>query len=143
MVTSRVLKPGVKPDGRLHVTLFSGGRRLFPVHHLVLLAFVGPCPAGHEACHRDDKPANNTVGNLRWDTHAKNYLDAVRNGRARRPATRRGTEAKHALLDVDKVRLARGLRGSGLSYAKIAKRLGVSRKTAEDAIKGKTWSHVR
>lgn len=50
------------------------------VHQLVLLAFVGPCPDGHEACHNDGDPGNNSVSNLRWDTKSANALDKVTHG---------------------------------------------------------------
>jgi hypothetical protein len=50
------------------------------VHHLVLEAFVGPCPEGQEGLHWDDDPTNNTLTNLRWGTRSENKYDSVRNG---------------------------------------------------------------
>ncbi|MCF8610008.1 NUMOD4 motif-containing HNH endonuclease [Gordonia sp. HY285] len=50
------------------------------VHSLVLEAFVRPRPDGMHACHADGDPANNTVGNLRWDTPSANQFDKVRHG---------------------------------------------------------------
>lgn len=71
----------VAPSGHLSVALSSNGiSRTFRVHHLVLEAFVGPRPAGMEGCHWDDDPANNSVGNLRWDTRSANVHDCIRNG---------------------------------------------------------------
>lgn len=55
-------------------------RRQFLVHHLVLMAFVGPRPDGLDGCHRNDIPDDNRVSNLRWDTRSSNVLDCVRNG---------------------------------------------------------------
>ena len=49
-------------------------------HHVVLTAFVGPRPVGTEVCHRDGNPANNRLGNLRWDTRKANHADAIRHG---------------------------------------------------------------
>ena len=49
------------------------------VHRLVLESFVGPCPEGMEACHNDSDPSNNSLENLRWDTHAANMQDKVEN----------------------------------------------------------------
>ena len=51
------------------------------VHVLVLEAFVGPRPAGHEGRHLDDVRSNNTLSNLAWGTQGENYQDALRNGR--------------------------------------------------------------
>ena len=77
----KVLKPTVRPDGRLTVTLHLGNRReRFRVHRLVLESFVGPCPDGMECCHWDDNPANNHLENLRWDTRSANAFDNIRNG---------------------------------------------------------------
>lgn len=55
-------------------------RNSFLVHRLVLAAFVGPCPSGMEGCHNDGNPLNNSVDNLRWDTHRNNEADKRRHG---------------------------------------------------------------
>ncbi len=49
-------------------------------HRAVLLAFVGPCPEGMEACHNNGDPLDNRVENLRWDTRSNNTLDKVAHG---------------------------------------------------------------
>lgn len=50
------------------------------VHHLVLEAFVGPRPEGHEACHGNGDREDARLENLRWDTHSANIRDAVAHG---------------------------------------------------------------
>ncbi len=71
-----------KRDGRPVVCLSNKAKtRNFWVHRLVLEAFVGPCPAGHEACHWNDIRTDNNVSNLRWGTKKENKSDAKRNGR--------------------------------------------------------------
>lgn len=47
-------------------------------HALVLTAFVGPRPAGMEACHANDVPDDNRLQNLRWDTPEANRADKAR-----------------------------------------------------------------
>lgn len=70
-----------QPSGHFTVSLcLNAEHQGFLVHHLVLLAFVGPCPDGMEGCHWDDDPSNNRLENLRWDTRSANQLDSVRNG---------------------------------------------------------------
>lgn len=64
--------------GHLTVTVYRQRRK---VHRLVLTAFVGPAPAGHEGCHNDGDPSNNALSNLRWDTHRANSLDRIKHGR--------------------------------------------------------------
>ena len=97
---ARILKPRLKRGrhgAHARVGLGSGRtRRDAYVHRLVLAAFVGPCPAGMEACHGDDDGLNNHLGNLRWDTPSANRLDAWRTGRARgiRPTGRRITGSR-------------------------------------------------
>ena len=78
---ARLLALVTQPSGHLTVALYRGGvRRTVLVHRVVLEAFVGPCPPGMEACHRNDIPSDNAVSNLRWDTRSGNQLDSVRNG---------------------------------------------------------------
>jgi hypothetical protein len=55
------------------------------VHHLVLIAFVGPRPNSSECRHLDGNGLNNHVGNLAWGTARQNYEDRVAMGRQRLP----------------------------------------------------------
>ncbi len=65
-------------NGYMQAILAKGSEpRYFSVHRLVLLAFVGPCPEGMEACHNNDIPDDNRLSNLRWDTHRSNINDRV------------------------------------------------------------------
>lgn len=76
-----LLKPSVNPKNGYHsVMLWSQnkGKRI-TVHRLVALAFLGEQP-GLEVCHNNDDRDNNSVSNLRWDTHSQNHLDIARNG---------------------------------------------------------------
>jgi hypothetical protein len=51
------------------------------VHRLVLFAFVGYPPNGHEGCHNNGIASDNRIENLRWDTHANNNLDRKKHGK--------------------------------------------------------------
>ncbi len=75
----KMLRPGRMTGGHLSVALGKGNSVC--VHVMVLEAFIGPCPSGHESLHRDDVPANNSLDNLRWGTRSDNMHDAIRNGR--------------------------------------------------------------
>jgi len=72
----QMLRPGTMRSGHQFIVLGRGNG--FCVHVLVLTAFVGPCPDGLECCHNDGDPANNRVGNLRWDTRLANVHDMMR-----------------------------------------------------------------
>lgn len=70
----RILRPGPQASGHLTVLLGrAGGSRL--VHHLVLEAFLGPCPPGMEGRHLDGDPVHNAFSNLVWDTRGNNSRD--------------------------------------------------------------------
>lgn len=72
-INGRVLRPTRRSHSYLAVDLHRGDemRRAY-VHRLVLEAFVGPCPAGHETHHDNDVSTDNRLINLRWSTHATN-----------------------------------------------------------------------
>lgn len=91
----RILKPSWTTGYASVVLCRNGTRQPRKVHALMLEAFVGPRPEGMSACHGDDDATNNTLGNLRWDTHDANMADKVRNGRTRngnagKPECKRG-----------------------------------------------------
>jgi hypothetical protein len=75
------LKPYLRGRGYLVVEYRSGAtwaRRC--VHHVVLEAFVGPCPPGGVARHIDGDKTNNAASNLRWGTLSGNVRDSIRHG---------------------------------------------------------------
>lgn len=65
-----LLAPGPQPSGHLSVAI--GRRNSKQVHALVLLAFVGPCPEGHEVLHLNHNPADNRLTNLKYGTRSEN-----------------------------------------------------------------------
>lgn len=69
-VRGRVLRPATKKSGHLDVAIGKGNQR--QVHQLVMEAFVGPPPAGHEVLHRNHNPADNRLVNLRYGTRSEN-----------------------------------------------------------------------
>lgn len=50
------------------------------IHHLVLLAFIGPKPDGMECLHGDHDRRNNRSTNVRWGTHLENVRETVSRG---------------------------------------------------------------
>lgn len=57
-----------------------GQQRCRTVHSLVMEAFVGPCPEGHEVRHLDGNRANPVLTNLAYGTAAENVRDSLRHG---------------------------------------------------------------
>lgn len=133
------LRPTSDEDGYLRVFIYSNGsRQRRAVHRLVLLAFVGPCPPGLEACHKDGNPANNALTNLRWDTHQNNINDRSRLGR-----TARGERVGGAKLTPERVLDIREKLASGeWSLAALGRLHGVSPDTIRKIARGLIWRHV-
>lgn len=141
----RLRKPGKHKSGHLRVTLFPG-RVEKKVHHLVLEAFVGPCPTGMEGCHFPDRdPSNNNLTNLRWGTRSDNCRDAVIHGtflggvNGTKPLGEKHPLAK--LTDQD-VRAIRAGYKNGDSKEGLARRFGISAKNVRLIVTRMTWRHV-
>lgn len=66
----RMLKVDQHPSG--HCTVSIGKKCVRYVHILVMAAFAGPCPEGHEVLHLNHKPWNNCRSNLRYGTQSEN-----------------------------------------------------------------------
>lgn len=136
--TGRLLKPWPVRNGYLRIALSRWpGHEHYRVHRLVLEAFVGPCPPGHEAAHANGDPRDNRLSNLRWATRMDNEADKVRHGRAlignRNPQAQLTAEIVLAM----RRRYRRTDPRHGLTA--MAREFGVSVNTVRDAVMGRTW----
>ena len=133
------LKPGfVKGYPRVCLYKQDGRKHYRRVHHLVLEAFVGPCPQGLECRHLDGVRLNAAVGNLAWGTPVENARDKRRHGTLGR--ARVCGEANHNhKLTTGQVAEIRQLLDAGLSQRNIAARFGVSHFSIGAIDRGKTW----
>lgn len=128
---------GRKPRGYYRVNLRhrDGVRRKTAVHHLVLLAYVGPRPPKKEACHKNGNFADNRRSNLYWGTKSDNMRDRYAHGRGLR-----GTMFKRSKLTDQDVRT---IRASSDHYLVLARRYGVHHNTIYSVRRNDTWRHVR
>jgi len=132
----RVLRAEVDGRGHASVWLMNTGRaKRQSVHRLVLLAFRGPAPAGHESCHGDGDLRNNTLKNLRWDTHRNNMADKKRHG-----TQLAGARHPNAKMSVSDARQIKRLLADGKSGAEIARMFGVSGTVVSEIRRGKHWT---
>lgn len=131
----QLLRPGRLNGGHLTVAIGKGNSRL--VHHLVLEAFVGPRPPGHEACHEDDTADHNVLDNLSWGTRTKNLLDAVRNGK--KPV---GAGHPNAKLTASQASAVAGLKGR-VRPCELGRVLGVSESVPRGIWSGRIWKSVQ
>lgn len=107
------------------------------VHRLVLLAFVGPCPNGMQACHNDGDRANNRLANLRWDTVSANHADKHAHG-----TSSAGERNGMARLTAAQAIAIRHERASGVSAAELSQRYGVSRANVYRVLSRELWAQA-
>lgn len=137
-VRERILRPSSSGASKYpHVTLnVDGEPNTFSVHVLVMLAFVGPCPAGMQVCHNDGNHTRSLLSNLRYDTPKKNSADKPLHGTQIKGA--RVHTARLTALDVLQIRKLTRIN----SYRHIAAQFGVSKSTVTDIIHRRSWKHI-
>ncbi len=107
------------------------------VHRLVLETYVGPCPPGMECRHLNGDPANNSLDNVCWGTHADNVQDMVRHG------SRKGEKHHCAKLKTQDIKVIRYLRNvAKFTLAEIAWHFDVCGSNISLVCSRKNWSHV-
>ena len=127
--SGKVLRPNVVRGGYLRVQITRG--KYVMVHRLVLLAFVGPCPRGHEVNHRNGDTGDNGRRNLEYVRPAQNRRHAVLVLKRERRCVR---------LDAAAIYLIRQLR---LSAPQVAQQFGISERQAQRVLSGASWKTVR
>lgn len=122
--------------GHLRVKLTKEGHTLTAlVHVLVLTAFRGAAPAGHEGCHDDGDPENNVLGNLLWKTHEANMQDMVRHGRSRR-----GEKGIRVRLTEDQAREIKRRLKSGTRRRQVSVDLSIDFGLVDNIARGRAWA---
>jgi hypothetical protein len=140
---ARVLRMTTRPNGYLVVSLRRNGRsRSAMVHRLVLEAFVGQCPADHQACHFPDlDKTNNRVTNLRWGTAADNAADRDIHGNG--PCGEANGFSKLTEQAVAEIRREYKGRGKGPTLTALANRYGVRFTAIHKVVSGESWQHLK
>jgi hypothetical protein len=113
-----------------------GNQKSHYVHRLVADAYLPGRTKGMEVCHEDGDRANNSVGNLRWDTRKANASDRVKHG-----TDSRGEKHYNAKLSESE---ARAIKYShrNQTQADIAAIYGVRPNQVSLIRSGKTWKHI-
>lgn len=137
--TWRAIRADPGHAGHKRVLLMPGRNRV-SVHHLVLLAFVGPRPPGMQCRHFPDRdPANNNVWNLRWGTHTENMRDKRLHRTSR---VQRGASNVMAKLSDQQVIDIRREHADGKPQHRIAEERRLSKSTVSLIVNRKLWPHV-
>lgn len=126
----RMLKLSPGPHGYLRVRLGWHSNAQY-VAQLVMLAFVGEPPMGHEIAHNDGNNTNNQLSNLRYDTPKGNAADKLihgTHGRGERCPTSRLT--REQIFEI---------RRSKIDRRRLAILYGVSKSHIDNIIIGHRW----
>ena len=76
-IVGRLKEPSLGTTGYLVVNIEGKPRK---VHSMVIETFVGPRPAGSDACHRNGRRTDNRIENLYWGSRTQNMRDARAHG---------------------------------------------------------------
>lgn len=134
----RVLSDRCRKGKYQAVHLYKLGKCQTPyVHHLVLLAFVGPRPNGAVGCHNNGNRLDNRSENLRWDSPLGNARDAAVHGTIRLGS--RNPSAK--LIEEDVVRI-REMILFGANRREVENVFRISKRRADCIVARGTWRHV-
>jgi len=96
------------------------------VHRLVLETFLGAAPEGTEGCHNNGNPQDNSIANLRWDSHKENVQDSVRHGTKTQPPRHAGEAHPAATVTDEQVAKLRGETYRKGLFAQYARQWGIS-----------------
>jgi hypothetical protein len=109
------------------------------VHRLVLAAFEGACPDGHEVNHKNGVKTDNCLGNLEYMTREQNIAHAMAYGLMRLI----GEDNPMAILTTRQVEEIRATYEPGtVGYKRLGNRYGVSWETIRNIIKRRSWDAV-
>lgn len=128
-------------NGYLTVRL-SSPRVAFLVHRLVALTFLERVPGYDVVNHLDHNRRNNHVPNLEWCTQQMNLQHAAAAGRMQRDYWC-GKRSPNARLSDQQVREIRIMYSGGkLSWEKIGRAFGVSKRSVGRIVAGESYADV-
>lgn len=107
------------------------------MHRIVMLAFAGPRPPGHDIDHVNGIKSDNRLANLEYVTRRENMRRAFATG-----LILTGEEHHSAKLTDQEVRFVRDCHAAGALQKDLAADFGVCRQTIGRIFQGIEWSHV-
>lgn len=123
-----------RPVSRLGYGRITVQNKYIMAHRASYGAFVGPIPHGLSVLHRCDNRACVNPDHLFLGTYADNRQDCISKGRWRLRNKRRGFSHQSNSVTPEVLAAIRQLRIEGVSYQKIAQRVGLSTMTIWHAI---------
>jgi hypothetical protein len=136
----RVLKTWVDKGGGENAFLFGPDKKYHchNVGHLVLLAWIGPCPPGQQCRHGPRGRRCHDLSNLCWGTKEENSADKTRDGTdARGENNGRSKLTERDVLDIRDEYFA-----GGVSVRQLADRHKCTKTNVHDILRRKLWRHI-
>ena len=138
--TKNLMHPKSDKDGYLSIGLKTvcGKVKMFRVATLVLITFVGECPASIKdptVNHIDSNIVNNHYTNLEWMERREN--SSIRENKG---AGELNHEAK--LSENDVLKIIEYIKMTTLSIQKIGELFNVDKSTIHNIMHGKNWKHL-
>jgi hypothetical protein len=129
--SGKILTPRVHSSGYLRIAARDDGRaKDLYIHRMVLEAFAGLAPEGHEADHINKARADNRLSNLRWITAQQNKANRT---------FLRGERSPNARLTQEQVLQIRAANDVSLDGF-FASQFGVGRRHVNDIRRKVCWS---
>ena len=103
---------------------------------------IGPIPEGQNVLHKCDTPACVNPAHLFLGSQRDNVVDMLNKGRSPHFGTGKAHGEHHGVSRLTS-RVVREIRTSTLTQSAMARQFGVSRKTIQNVLSGRLWSHVK
>lgn len=133
----RILQPYTNKDGYLATKLAKKGK-LYLVHQLVSMTYIGPRPDGLVVNHKNGNKKDNRPSNLEYVTPEENVRHAHRTGLVQI----KGEQNWFASISNDDARMMADLFANGGTISDAMRRFGVKRGVAEKIRRGESWRSV-
>ena len=116
----------------------NGFKKMFSVHRLIAITFLGNPPLNYMVNHKDGNKQNNTLKNLEWVTAKENMAHSLKNG-----FNPQGSRAYNAKLNESQVRKIRiRYAQEKISQQKLANEFNVSQVLISVILLRKRWKHI-
>jgi hypothetical protein len=135
----RILSPCLHRGYTAVLLHLNSVKKNFLVHRLVMLAFVGPCPEGHNVNHKDGNKTNPRLENLEYVTRSENYRHALTKLGFKPPHGERHWACK---LNEGLIREIRARCDAGERQMDVAAELNLRRSYVSQIVNRIRWKHV-
>lgn len=133
----KILKPKETTRRYLRIALFKEGEeKSFPVHRLVMLAFVGP--SNLQVNHKNGIKSDNKLENIEYCTRSENMIHAYAAGLKIPIKGEKHYASKLTRSCAERIKYGH----QGVSQKEIAEIYGISLCTVSRIRSGKKWKHI-